>query len=232
MRFTRRLLLAAAALALSGAAFAAGPGYTTLDTPQRTESGNKIEVTEFFMYHCPHCNKLEPSMAAWVKKQGDAISFRRVHLAFEGPNDPQAHAYVTLEAMGKLGEMHDKIFRAIHVENQRLSTDDSLQAFVVKNGIDKVKYQEFFNSFAVQTKLKRSSQIATAYNITSAPSIAIDGRFITSPSLAGQPGMTEPQSQAATLAVMDGLVAKVQKETGRGVAAPAAAPAAAKAVKK
>lgn len=234
MRIIRRLFLAAAALAFAGSAFAAGPAFTTLTTPQRTESGNKIEVIEFFMYHCPHCNRLEPLMAAWVKKQGDAIAFRRIHLQFE-PNDAQAHAYVTLEAMGKLGEMHDKIFHAIHVENQRLSTDDSLLAFMVKNGIDKTKYLEFFNSFAVQTKMKRSGQLMSEYGINSAPAIAIDGRFVTSPSLAGQPGMTEPQSQAATIAVMDSLVAKVQKETGRGVAAapaPAAAPAAAKPVKK
>lgn len=220
MRFLHATLFAAAAmLAFSGAASAAGVGYTTLDTPQRTESGKKIEVTEFFMYYCPHCNALDPLMAAWVKKQGDAISFKRVHMPYSGPNDPQAHAYVTLEAMGKLDDMHTKIFHAIHVDRNRLNTDASLLDFMVKNGIDKAKYLEFFNSFAVQTKLKRFGQMVTAYKIESAPSIAIDGRFITSPSLAGQPGMTEPQSQAATLQVMDMLVAKVQKE--RGAAAPA-----------
>lgn len=230
MRFIR-LLLAAAGLAFSAAAFAAAPGYTTLATPQPTATGNKIEVIEFFMYHCPHCNRLEPLMAAWVKKQGDAVAFRRIHLQFE-PNDPQAHAYVTLEAMGKLGEMHEKIFHAIHVDNQRLDKDDTLLAFMVKNGIDKAKYLEFFNSFAVQTNMKRSAQTAAGDKIDSAPSIVINGQYTTSPTLAGQPGMTEPQSQAATIAVMDALVAKVQKETGKGVAAPAAAPAAAKPVKK
>lgn len=226
MRFMHLLLAGVAALAFSAAASAQSQGYTTLDAPQRTDAGQKVEVLEFFMYFCPHCNALEPKMAEWVKKQGDNISFRRVHLLAGGPNDPQAHAFVTLEAMGKLEEMHSKIFRAIHVERNRLSSDDAILDFLVKNGIDKAKYLEFFNSFAVQTKLKRNGQMAAAYKVESAPTVVIDGRYVTSPSIAGKPGMTEPQSQAATLAVMDTLVAKVQKESGKGAAAPA------KAVKK
>lgn len=232
MRFMR-LLLAAAALAFSAAASAQSQGYNTLSTPQRTEAGNKVEVLEFFMYFCPHCNALEPQMAEWVKKQGNNIAFRRVHLLASGPNDPQAHAFVTLEAMGKLEEFHSKMFRAIHVERNRLSSDEAILDFLVKNGIDKAKYQEFFTSFAVQSKMKRIGQMISAYKVESAPTIVIDGRYVTSPSLAGKPGMTEPQSQAATLAVMDTLVAKVQKESGKSAAAPAAPAAApAKAVKK
>ncbi len=233
MRFLRslRFLLAAVTLMVStSGAFAAEPGagYTTLDTP-RTDLGKKVEIVEFFMYSCPHCYALDPLMADWVKKQGDNIVFRRVHMAFSGPNDPQAHAYVTLEAMGKLDVMHDKLFHAIHVDRQRLNKDDAILDLVVKNGIDKAKYLEFFNSFAVQTKMKRGIQQIAAYKLDSAPSIVVDGRFVTSPTMQARPGLNERQIQEATLRVMDGLVAKVQAEIGKS--APAA-PAAAKAVKK
>ena len=58
-----------------------GAEYTTLKTPQPVQAqGKKVEVIEFFMYHCPACYALEPAMLEWVKKQGDNISFRRIHI--------------------------------------------------------------------------------------------------------------------------------------------------------
>ena len=36
-----------------------GAEYTTLATPQPTQTvGKKVEVVEFFAYHCPACNAL------------------------------------------------------------------------------------------------------------------------------------------------------------------------------
>ncbi|MDC8757554.1 thiol:disulfide interchange protein DsbA/DsbL [Janthinobacterium fluminis] len=228
MRLLRLLLAAVTLMASTSGAFAAEPqngvDYTTLDATTRPDTGKKIEVVEFFMYSCPHCHSLEPLMSEWVKKQGDNIVFRRVHMAFSGPNDPQAHAYVTLEAMGKLDLVHDKIFRAVHVERNRLNKDEALTDFIAKNGVDKAKYLEFFNSFAVQTKMKRGASLINTYKLTSAPSIVIDGRFVTSPAQAGRPNQPELQSQQATLKVMDMLVARALKESGKGAAAAPAAP--------
>lgn len=207
-----RLLLAAAALitATTGA-FAAEPkngvDYTTLQTPT-PDAGKKPEVIEYFMYHCPHCFALDPMLMDWVKKQGDRIVFRRIHLG----DDPQAHAFVTLEAMGKEAELHDKIFRAIHVEHNRLATDAALEDFIVKNGVDKAKYEQFFSSFAVQTKLKRNLQLAAAQGVNTAPSLVVAGRYVTGPSLAGRPGQPEQAAQQATLAVADYLVTQSAKK--------------------
>ncbi|NRR33809.1 thiol:disulfide interchange protein DsbA/DsbL [Oxalobacteraceae bacterium] len=231
MRFLRFLLATAAFVATaagaSAADFKSGTDYLTLDTPVRADTGKKIEVVEVFMYHCPHCNALDPMMTEWVKKQGDKIVFRRLHMA-NGITDPQAHAFTTLEAMNKLGDgMHEKIFRAIHLERNRLNTDAMLLDFVVKNGVDKAKYEEFFSSFAVQTKMKRSIQLVGQYKLDSAPSIVIDGHYVTSPSLAGKAGGSPVAAQQALFQVMDALVAKAAQEKS-----PTTAAAAPKAVKK
>jgi thiol:disulfide interchange protein DsbA len=215
MRFLR-LLLASAALMLNVAAVNAAPlegvDYSTLANPVRpAEMGKKVEVIEFFMYSCPHCNALEPLMAEWVKKNADKINFHRIHFP-RSESDPLAHAYLTLEAMNKLDLVHDRLFRAMHVEHNRLATDDAILDLVTKAGIDKAKYLEYFNSFSVQSKMKRASALIASYKVESAPTLVIDGRFVTSPSQAGRPGQPEAQSQAATLAVMDYLVAKVAAE--------------------
>jgi len=115
--------------------------------------------------------------------------------------------------MNALGNgLHEKIFREIHVNRNRLNTDQALLDFVAKNGVDKAKYQEAFNSFGVQTKLKRAVQLANQYKLDSAPSIVIDGHYTTSPALAGHGLSSEPAAFAALFNVMDSLVAKSAAE--------------------
>jgi len=89
------------------------------------------------MYHCPVCNALEPGLENWIRQQGDRITVRRVHLPYTGPNDPEAHLYLTLEALGKLDQMHAKVFKAIYVDRIRLNKDDAIIDWVAKNGIDR-----------------------------------------------------------------------------------------------
>ncbi|UGQ47578.1 thiol:disulfide interchange protein DsbA/DsbL [Massilia endophytica] len=217
MRFMRFMFAVSALMAFTAGARAADPRegveYQRLASPVRTEApGKKVEVVEFFMYTCPHCHSLDPMLSDWVKKQGDKISFRRIHFP-QGGSDPLAHAYITLEAMGQPDAVHSKIFRAIHIDRSRIYRDEkALNDFIVANGIDKAKYDSYFNSFAVQTKLKRSAQAVAAYKVDSAPTIVIDGRFVTSPTLAGKPGQSEAASQMQTLAVMDYLVNKAAAE--------------------
>lgn len=216
MRFMRLFLASFAFVAASVGAQAAelknGVDYITLDGAARPDTGKKVEVVEVFMYHCPHCYALEAGLNEWVKKNADKIVFRRMHLG----DDPQSHAFTTLETMNALTpELHGKILRAIHVDRNRLNTDASLQEFLFKNGVDKAKYMEMFNSFGVQTKMKRSAQLLTQYKVDSTPSVVIDGRYNTSPSLAGHGLNSVPEAHRALFQVMDALVAKSAAERNK-----------------
>ena len=223
-------------LALSAAASPASPqsglDYRTLDQPQQTVAGNKVEVTEFFWYSCPHCNALEPTLEDWVKKQGDKIVFKRVPIAFRDSFIPQQKLYYTLEALGQVDELHKKVFHAIHVERQRLDTDNEIADFIGKQGVDKKKFLDMYNSFAVQTKVRQATQLQAAYQVDGVPLLAVDGRYLTSPSIVGASigNKPEPVLQSATFQVMDFLLAKAAKE--RAPAAAAAAAPAKEAAKK
>ena len=191
-----------------------GVEYVTLAQPQPVQAtGKKVEVVEFFMYHCPHCNALEPQLEQWVKKQGDHILFRRIHLPATGPNDPEAHLHLTLEALGKAEEFQPKVFKAWHVDRLRLNTDAAIIDWVSKNGIDRNKFLEAWNSFGVTTKLRRAPQVAADYKVDGVPTIIIDGKYQTSPSIVYNSVKTqsEPVLFGATLQVMDALVAKAAK---------------------
>ncbi|MES2831864.1 MAG: thiol:disulfide interchange protein DsbA/DsbL [Pseudomonadota bacterium] len=199
-----------------------GVEYRTLEKAQATESDNKIEVTEFFWYSCPHCHFFEPALAEWVKKQGDAISFKRVPVAFRESFQPQQRLYYALEAMGRVDDLQKKVFQAIHVERKPLDTDAAIADFIAAQGVDRKKFVETYNSFGVQAKLRRATQLQDAYKIDGVPLIAVDGRYLTSPSILGASLGRQPENvlQSSTLQVMDWLLAKSINDR-KAAAAPA-----------
>lgn len=215
MRSLRFALIAATMVASTAFASPADPkngvDYQTLSAPQPVQAtGKKVEVIEFFAYHCPACNMLEPAFNGWIKKQGDNIHVRRIHLPFQGPADPEAHLFLTLEAMGKLDQYHHRVFQAVHVQRQRLMKDDQIIEWAVKNGLDRAKFMETWNSFGVTTKLRRLNQISNAYKVTGTPTIIIDGKYVVSPSQVAEANKIQDVGQMlqATTQVMDALVKK------------------------
>lgn len=216
MRLIHRLLAAASfsLIALTAAASPAEPvegvDYLKLKQAQATDSGKKIEVLEFFWYNCPHCFAFEPQLAEWVKKRGDTIVFKRVPVGFRESFVPQQKMVYALEAMGKLDTVHRAMFEAVHVAHIPLDKEDKIIDFVEKQGVDRKKFVDTFNSFGVQSKVSRVRQLQETYQIDSVPTIVIDGRFVTAPSMvgAGMRGQPEQALHAATLQVMDALIAK------------------------
>ena len=80
-------------------------------------------------------------------------------------------------------------------------------------GLDKTKFLDTWNSFGVMTKLRRAPQVAAEYKVDGVPTIIIDGKYQTAPSIVYNSVKTtsEPALFQATLQVMDVLVAKAAK---------------------
>ena len=166
-------------------AFQSGTDFLTLDKPALTEApAGQIEVVEFFWYNCPHCNAFEPIFDAWAKKVPKDVSVRRVPVAFRPDFEPQQRLYYVLEAMGKVDELHKKVFQAIHLEKQQLATPEQITAWVDKQGVPKAKFLELYNSFSVSTKARKATQLQDAYALDGVPALGINGRYFTSGSQA------------------------------------------------
>jgi thiol:disulfide interchange protein DsbA len=217
LRLAATACLLATAVAATTPAFASpanpqnGVDYLTLAQPQPVQAaGKKVEVIEFFMYHCPVCNGLEAGFEDWVKKQGDRIQVRRIHMPYTGAADPEAHLYLTLEALGRLDDMHAKVFNAVHQQRIRLSQDAAIVDWVAKNGIDRATFLNAWNSFGVLTRLRGLERVIANYKVESVPTIIVDGKYMTSPSMAHDSLKTNnPQEMfQATLQIADALVAK------------------------
>ena len=202
-------VLATAAIGLPQLAWAQkkpdeGTEYKTLDKRVAVEApAGKVEVVEFFWYSCPHCNAFEPQLEAWAKKLPADVVLRRVPVAFRDSFVPQQRLFYTLEAMGKLDDLHRKVFHAIHVDRQPTDKEDSILAWAEKNGLDKAKFQEIYNSFSVQTKARRAAQLQDAFKVEGVPALGIAGRFYTDGTMAG--------NMPRALQVTDHLIAEARK---------------------
>ncbi|WP_119157211.1 thiol:disulfide interchange protein DsbA/DsbL [Caldimonas tepidiphila] len=163
----------------------AGTDYVVLSQPQAPGAPGKVEVLEFFWYGCPHCFRFEPMLEQWVKQLPADVSFRRVPVAFREEFVIHQRIYYALEAMGRLDDLHRKVFDAMHVDKNRLNTPEAAADLMAKNGVDRAKFLEVFNSFSVQSKVGQARKLAEAYRIDGVPALGINGRYWTSGSLAG-----------------------------------------------
>jgi len=166
----------------------------------------KIEVIELFWYGCPHCYHLEAPLAAWVKKLPQDVTFKRVPGVPRQDWAPMAKAYYTLEALNLVDKLHVPLFEAIHKQKNLNPSDDkaAIDWITRQGGLDRKKVAETFNSFSVNTKVMRAVQIFRASGATGVPALIIDGKYLTSSTMAG--GNDE------VVKVADYIIANVRKD--------------------
>ena len=162
-----------------------GKQYTKVEPPVALIAPGKIEVLEFFSYACPHCNAFEPVIEAWSKKLPADVALRRVPVPFLQNFENLMRTYYSLETLGQVGAMQSKVFAAIHVDHNYLEKPADIAALMAKNGIDAAKFTSVFNSFSVASSVTRAKKLMSAYKLDGVPTLAVQGHWLTAPSLAG-----------------------------------------------
>jgi len=176
------LLLPLTAMAKS---YDEGIDYELLAKPVKTMSGDKVEVLEFFWYGCPHCFKFEPSLSAWVNKLPSTVNFMRIPAPLNPKWMVHTKVFYALEIMGKGELYHSAIFNAMHVDKQRLYTPDKLIDFLVSKGVDKKLLSNTMNSFAVEMRARKASQLSRDYQLHGVPMLAVNGKYLITGEKAG-----------------------------------------------
>lgn len=187
-----------------------GAEFRTLAQAQPTQKvEGKVEVIEFFMYHCPACYAVDASLTAWAKKNENKVNFRRIHLSSGDLRDFEAHLYATLEALQLQDALYGKVLQAWHQEHRRLRSDEENLNWALRNGIDKEKFLSAYNSFGVSMRLKTLARMAENYGVTSTPTIVVNGKYVTEPTMVAQANPNLPRDQVidSTLQVLDALIA-------------------------
>mgnify|MGYP000660133630 FL=1 len=181
-----------------------GFDYRVLPIAQPIDAKGKVEVIEFFWYGCPHCYEFEPELKGWIKRQNKDVVFKKVPIAFREELMPHSQLFYALETLGKGDTLNDKVMFAMHRENKRLLNENEIADWVAAQGVDRNAFLAAYRSFAVLSKARAANQLGNAYRIDGVPTVAVQGKYITSPSIAG--------SRAKAVNIMDFLVNKVRKD--------------------
>jgi len=205
-RFSELTFVSLAGVPLAGAAQERpieGKHYVAVSPRQPTRDSRQVEVLEFFAYACSHCSAFEPALDAWQRKLPRDVLFRRIPVAFREELVVHQKLFFAIESLGLVEQLHAKVFNAIHVDKLRLDSPGDIGKFIAKNGVAQSRFMDSMNSFTVAGKVKQASMVAAGYKIEGTPSLGVDGRWLTSGSMAG--------SNPSSLAVAEYLVGQARK---------------------
>ena len=173
---------------------------------QPIETGDKIEVVDFFFYGCQDCNELLPRLERWRKGKPADVVFRHIPVVRHDSWIPLAKTYFTLEAMGEVERLHTAVFHSYHVEDLYMSQEKVISEWAAKHGLDRDKFMAIYRSDETRQKVERARKQTMEYDIQGTPSLVVDGHLLTD------------GSSAKTIEILDRMIriARQQREKNAG----------------
>ena len=173
---------------------------------QPIETGEKIEVIDFFFYGCQYCNDLLPRLERWRRNMPADVVMRHIPVVRHDSWVPLAKTYFTLEAMGEVERLHPAVFHSYHVEDLYMSQEKVIAEWAGKQGLDREKFMAIYRSDETRQKVERARKQTMQYEIQGTPSLVVDGRFLTD------------GASAKTIEILDRMVriARQQREKKAG----------------
>lgn len=146
---------------------------------QPVETGDRIEVIDFFFYGCQYCNELLPRLERWRKTIPADVVYRHIPVVRHDSWVPLAKTYFTLEAMGEVERLHTAVFHGYHVEDLYMSQEKVIAEWAAKHGLDQDKFMAIYRSDETRQKVERARKQTLEYDIQGTPTLVVDGRYLT-----------------------------------------------------
>ncbi len=163
-------------LSLHAAQFEEGKYYKVLDVPHSAQP----KVSEFFSFYCPHCFKFEPIIEQLKQKLPEGTEFQKNHVSFMGGDMGlnMSKAFFTIVSLNVQDKMGPVMFDQIHVKRQPPKNVTELRTIFTDQGIDGDKFDSTFNSFAVDSMVRRSDQAFNDSGLTGVPSVVVNDKYL------------------------------------------------------
>ncbi len=168
--------------------FVEGKHYQEIFPEMNTNAAaGKIEVVELFWLGCPHCYTLEPTIKEFQKTKPGDVEFRQVPAVLNPQWSFHAKAFYTAQILDPNNQKHllDKLFKEVHEKNNRLNNANALKTFFTSHGYSETQFNNTFNSMALNASMSNARTVSGASQATSVPTIIINGKYRTSPYMAG-----------------------------------------------
>ena len=153
--------------------------YEVLQPPQLTETGDRIEVVDVFWYGCPHCYTFLPSMEAY---DSDQARVRRDSAAAGGvprelgrptpaPTTPPCSSASPTRRTARCSR------RSTRHRNPTDHKECAHRILRKRQGVDRTEFEQTYDSFAVESMVRKSILMQQRYGITGTPSVVVNGKY-------------------------------------------------------
>ena len=149
--------------------------FTTLDRPEGT---GDVEVTVFFSYTCPICQRFEATVEDWRDDLPEGVTLENVHIASSSTNRMFARAHLALVRHGAAEANQKRIFEAIHDRGKRFDTPENIADFVDGFGIDRSTFLRTYSSSRIAQAASAAERQFVEYGLLGVPAVVVDGKYV------------------------------------------------------
>jgi len=155
-----------------------GVHYFKIDQIPAETGSDIVEVTEIFSYACSHCNTIDPYIQAWSKNKPDNVKLNRIAVVFGRKAwELMARGYIAAEMMGIVEESHIAMMDAIWKQGKQFRSMDELADFYSGFGVEKSAFIAHFQSFALDSQLRKSQRDVQLFGIQGTPSLVVNRKY-------------------------------------------------------
>ena len=189
-----------------------GVDYEKMPVEVEPVQEDKIEVTEFFAYWCPHCADLEPVISKHVRTFASDTVLRKEHIIWdEGRDFNFARLYAAAKQSGLEHQVTPAVFEAVVRQRINLGQTDTLSKWAnAQTRFDGKKLISAFESFGSQTQAKQMGELTAKYGIDGTPTVVVGGKY----------RVLFKNGYESGMKTIDELVQKVRQERGMKQPAP------------
>lgn len=157
--------------------FPEGEYYKVLDLPQ----SETPTITEFFSFYCPHCNTFEPIIKDLKAHTEGRATFKKNPVSFMGGPEAgkaMSKAYATMVSLDVEEKLTPIMFDRIHNKRQPPKDVEDIKQLFVDNGVDAADFDSAFNSFAMDSMVRRYDQAFKDSGLTGVPAVVVNGKYL------------------------------------------------------
>lgn len=160
--------------------FSEGIHYARLKTPVASHS-DKIVVTEFFWYGCPHCEAFEPYLAEWDKKKPADVILEKSPAIWQEAMKLHARLYFLAHTLDNADALHAALFKEVMAQRAEQNMEVQNQKFAqvfAQFGLNEDEYKKQIQSAAIEAQLATAIELMQQAGVSGTPAVMVNGKYM------------------------------------------------------
>ncbi|MBP9865638.1 MAG: thioredoxin domain-containing protein [Candidatus Omnitrophica bacterium] len=155
------------------------PAAAAGDLALRPVKGNPsaaVTLIQYSDFHCPFCQRLEPTLDEVLKNYGDKVRiiWRHFPLPFHTGAERTHEATECAFQQGKFWEFHKELFANMGADK----SDTGLKAMAAKLGLDAGKFDQCLAGSSAKDWVKKDLAAGQAAGVQGTPAVFVNGQLI------------------------------------------------------